>query len=189
MGGMRTRAFEPAPRLVGPRVRLRPLSRLDEPTLRSMVATPAVAAWWHPPDDEFPFEHDEGTMRWAVELAHAPELGPTGALVGMVQAHEGDDPDYDECGIDLFLAPSVHRRGIGREVVTLVRDWLVDVRGHHLVQIDPAAGNEAAIACYRACGFTPVGVLHGRERNTSGTGWRDTLLMAYCSWLAPPGSS
>jgi aminoglycoside 6'-N-acetyltransferase len=65
----------------------------------------------------------------------------------------------------------------------MVRDWLVDERGHHLVQIDPAAGNAAAIACYAACGFTPVGVLHGRERDVDGAGWHDTLLMSYCSWL------
>ena len=76
----------------------------------------------------------------------------------------------------------MHRHGLGTEVVTTVRDWLVDVRGHHLVQIDPSASNDAAIACYRAAGFRPVGVLHGRERNTTDDGWHDTLLMSYCSW-------
>jgi aminoglycoside 6'-N-acetyltransferase len=47
------------------------------------------------------------------------------------------------------------------------------------VQIDPAASNTAAIACYTACGFRPVGVLPGRERDVDGAGWHDTLLMAY----------
>jgi aminoglycoside 6'-N-acetyltransferase len=100
-----------------------------------------------------------------------------------VQAYEGDDPDYDEAGIDIVLAASVHRRGLGREVVTMVRDWLVEDRGHHLVTIDPAASNAGAIACYQSCGFAPVGILHGRERNTDGPGWHDTLLMAYSAWL------
>ena len=170
------------PTLVTGRTRLRPLADDDASTLRAMVRTPAVARWWHEPDDTFPWDFDPDTTRWVVEIAHAPDIGPAGAVVGMVQAYEGDDPDYDECGIDLFLAPSVHRRGLGREVVEAVRDWLVDVRGHHLVQIDPSASNDAAIACYRAAGFRPVGVLHGRERNTTDDGWHDTLLMSYCSW-------
>jgi aminoglycoside 6'-N-acetyltransferase len=171
-----------APALVAARTRLRPLVPEDGPTLRAIVASPAVARWYHGPGPEFPFDHDADTTRWAVEIAHAPELGPAGSVIGFVQAHEGDDPDYDECGIDIALAPSVHRRGLGVEVVTTVRDWLVDERGHHLVQIDPAASNDAAIACYRACGFRPVGILHGRERDTAGTGWHDTLLMSYCAW-------
>lgn len=170
------------PRLVTPLVRLRALERDDEATLRAILASPPVAQWWHPPGDDFPWDDEAGTVRWAIELQSAAGLGPAGAVVGMVQAYEGDDPDYDESGIDIFLAPSVHRRGLGREVVTTVRDWLVDIRGHHSVTIDPAASNTAAIACYTACGFRPVGVLHGRERNTDRQGWHDTLLMQFCSW-------
>ena len=172
-----------APPLVSARTRLRSVSRDDASALRAIVATPSVARWYHPPGEDFPLDFDADTTRWVIEIAHAPELGPAGALIGMVQAYEGDDPDYDECGIDVFLAPSVHRHGIGTEVVTMVRDWLVEDRGHHLVQIDPAASNAGAIACYQACGFRPVGILHGRERNTDGSGWHDTLLMAYSSWL------
>ncbi len=59
--------------------------------------------------------------------------------------------------------------------------WLVRDRGHHLVMIDPAAHNAAAIACYRACGFRDVGVLRGFERDTDGRGWHDTLLMQYAA--------
>jgi aminoglycoside 6'-N-acetyltransferase len=161
---------------------MRPLHPDDSATLRAIVRTPAVSRWWHEPEDDFPFDADADTTRWVVEIAHAPTLGPVGAVIGMAQASEGQDPSYDECGIDLFLAPSVHRQGLGREVVEAVRDWLVDMRGHHLVQIDPAASNTSAIACYTACGFRPVGFLHGRERDTRGTGWHDTLLMSYCSW-------
>lgn len=175
--------MDPTPVLVSARTRLRPVAPDDVAALCAIRATPAVARWWHPPGGGWPLDVSPGVRRWTVEIAHAPDLGAVGAVVGLVEAHEGDDPEYDECGIDLFLAPSVHRHGLGTEVVTMVRDWLVDERGHHLVQIDPAAGNDAAIACYRACGFTPVGVLHGRERDTDGAGWHDTLLMSYCSWL------
>jgi len=167
------------PVLVSARTRLRPVHSDDTTTLRSILAAPAVAAWWHEPDDGFPFDHEADTVRWTIEIAHAPELGAAGSVIGFAQVYEDTDPDYDDCGIDLFLAPSVHRRGLGTEVVTMLRDWLVDVRGHHLVTIDPASHNEGAIACYRACGFRPVGVLHGFERNTDGSGWHDTLLMEY----------
>jgi RimJ/RimL family protein N-acetyltransferase len=43
--------------------------------------------------------------------------------------------------------------------------------------IDPAVDNERAIACYRACGFTSVGVMKAYERNHEGAGWHDALLM------------
>jgi aminoglycoside 6'-N-acetyltransferase len=177
--------MDATPVLVSARTRLRPITPDDVSTMWSIIESPAVARWWHPPGEDFPFDVDPDTVRWLVELAHAPDIGPVGAVVGLVQAYEGDDPDLDECGIDIVLAASVHRRGLGREVVTMVRDWLVEDRGHHLVTIDPASSNAGAIACYRSCGFEPVGILHGRERNTDGTGWHDTLLMAYSSWLRP----
>jgi aminoglycoside 6'-N-acetyltransferase len=177
-----SRENDATPVLVSARTRLRPVVPDDAATLRAITETPAVARWWHPSGPDFPFDFDPDTVRWAVEIAHAPDIGAVGAVVGMIQAYEGDDPDYDECGIDVFLAPSVHRRGLGTEIVTLVRDWLVEDRGHHLVTIDPASSNSGAIACYQACGFAPVGILHGRERDTHGTGWHDTLLMAYSAW-------
>lgn len=118
----------------------------------------------------------------AIELSGAHDIGPDGAVIGMIQACEGDDPEYAVAAIDVFLAGSVHRRGLGREVVTALSRWLVQVRGHHRITMDPAVDNVAAISCYRACGFVPVGVLHSYERNADGTGWHDNLLMEY---LAP----
>jgi len=171
-------AVAPSPLLTTARTRLRPIEDDDVPSLRAARWHPEVARWWHPAEPGWPFE-DGSTTRWAVALAGSSALGPAGAVVGFVQAYEGDEPEYDECGLDLFLAASVHRRGLGAEIVTAVRDWLVHERGHHLVTIDPASDNEAAIACYRSCGFRPVGVLPGRERDTDMQGWHDTLLMAY----------
>ena len=171
--------MDATPELVSHRTRLRAVVPGDTATLRSIVESPEVARWYHTPDGDFPFDVDDDTVRWVVEVVDAPEVGPSGQVIGMVQAYEGADPDYDECGIDVFLEPAAHGRGLGVEVVTLVRDWLVEERGHHLVQIDPDARNATAIACYERCGFRPVGVLEGRERDTDGPGWHDTLLMAY----------
>ena len=45
-----------------------------------------------------------------------------------------------------------------------------------LPEIDPAADNEAAIACYTKVGFRPVGILRQSERDNDGT-WHDALMM------------
>lgn len=168
------------------RTSLRPVAAEDGATLVAIRRSAEVARWWHLPEPGWPHADAAapGSTLLTVELSGARDIGPDGAVIGMVQVDEGDDPDYATAGIDLFLAPSVHRRGLGREVVTAVVRWLVDVRGHHRVAVDPALANAPAIACYRACGFHPVGVLHRYERDTDGAGWHDNLLMEHL-----PGSS
>lgn len=163
------------------RTLLRPVHPEDTATLTAIRRSREVVRWWHPPGPGFPMaEADYPTdTLFAVELSGAPDIGPDGAVIGMIQACEGDDPEYAMAAIDLFLAGSVHRRGIGREVVTAVARWLVQDRGHHRITMDPAVDNVAAIACYRACGFVPVGVLHQYERDADGGGWHDNLLMEY----------
>ena len=47
---------------------------------------------------------------------------------------------------------------------------------HHRLTIDPAADNAAAIACYAAVGFRPVGVMRRYERRPDGM-FHDGLLM------------
>jgi aminoglycoside 6'-N-acetyltransferase len=54
--------------------------------------------------------------------------------------------------------------------------YLIDVRGHHRLTIDPAAANERAIHAYRRVGFRPVGIMRRYERGPDGT-WHDGLLM------------
>lgn len=48
-------------------------------------------------------------------------------------------------------------------------------RGHHRLTIDPAADNFAAIKCYAAVGFEPVGTMRRYEKGPDG--WHDNLLM------------
>ena len=95
----------------------------------------------------------------------------------MAQFCEEPEPKYRHAGIDLFLDPAVHGRGIGTEAVRRVVRHLIDDRGHHRVTIDPAADNAAAIRSYEKAGFRPVGVMRRYERDVDGDGWHDGLLM------------
>jgi len=96
---------------------------------------------------------------------------------GMVQFGEEEEPHYRHASIDIFVDPSVHGSGIGRDAVRTLARHLVRDRGHHRLVIDPAADNEAAIRCYASVGFRPVGVMRRYEHDVDGPGWHDGLLM------------
>lgn len=95
---------------------------------------------------------------------------------GLVQYGEEETPDYRHASIDIFLDPKIHGHGYGREVIALVAAHLIDDRGHHRITIDPATDNAAAIACYAAVGFRPVGIMRQYERGPDGA-FHDGLLM------------
>jgi aminoglycoside 6'-N-acetyltransferase len=154
--------------MTGSDIVLRALVATDAQELRRIRATPDVARWWEPLEDEFPFDDDEVT-RLTIEV--------DGAVAGMVQFGEELDPKYRHASIDLFLDPALHRRGIGTEVVRRVVRQLIDERGHHRITIDPAADNTAAIRVYEKVGFRRVGVMRRYERDVDGRGWHDGLLM------------
>jgi aminoglycoside 6'-N-acetyltransferase len=148
---------------------LRPLTADDAGELRRILATPEVAHWWDPPDDDFPLADDPESIRLTIEV--------DGRVAGIIQYWEETDPKYRHAAIDLFLDPAVHGRGIGTEAVRRVARMLIDERGHHRITIDPAASNPAAIRAYEKAGFEPVGVMRRYERDADGKGWHDGLLM------------
>ncbi len=157
-------------------VELRALERRDAQALRTIRQQPAVLAWWGPLEPGFPFETDEEERLTILA---------DGRVAGMIQFGEEPDPDYRYATIDLFVDTELHGRGIGSAAITAVLRELHEVRGHHRVTIDPAAGNARAIQLYERLGFRPVGVLHRSERDRVTGEWRDQLLM---EWLAdPPG--
>jgi RimJ/RimL family protein N-acetyltransferase len=155
--------------LRGPRVALVALDPSHAAAIRAIRATPQVARRW--PDDEgFPLTDEPDAVRYVVLLGDDPQPR------GLVQYGEDDTPDYRHASIDIFLDPEVHGHGYGREVVAVLAAHLVDDRGHHRITIDPAADNAAAIACYAAVGFRPVGIMRRYERGPDGT-FHDGLLM------------
>jgi aminoglycoside 6'-N-acetyltransferase len=99
-----------------------------------------------------------------------------GEVAGLIQYYEEHEPDYRHAGMDIALRSDHHGRGLGREALITLARHLIDVRGHHRLIIDPAAGNARAIATYRRVGFRPVGVMRRYERGPDGV-WHDGLLM------------
>jgi aminoglycoside 6'-N-acetyltransferase len=111
---------------------------------------------------------EEGTETFVIER--------NGQVVGAIQWHAEDEPDYRHAGIDIYMDPAVHGRGLGADAIRTLARHLIDDLGHHRLVIDPAADNGAAIRCYTKVGFRPVGVMRNYERGLDGT-WHDGLLM------------
>jgi aminoglycoside 6'-N-acetyltransferase len=148
---------------------LRPLAETDVAELLRIRATPEVMRWWDVPEEGFPLTDEPEATRLTIEV--------DGAVAGLIQFSEELEPKYRHAGIDIFLDPALHGRGLGTEAVKRVVRHLIDERGHHRITIDPATGNVAAIRAYEKAGFKPVGVMRRYERDVGGDGWHDGLLM------------
>jgi aminoglycoside 6'-N-acetyltransferase len=157
--------------LRGERVVLRPLREADLGAIARMLAEPEVARWWGVHDlDRIRRDHleDSGSETFAIEVK--------GAVAGLIQVAEENEPDYRHAGLDISLATAFQNRGLGREALRLMIDHLSRDRGHHRFTIDPDVDNEPAIRCYAAVGFRPVGVMRRYSRSADGS-WHDGLLM------------
>lgn len=158
--------------LQGARLTLRPAGPADIPELARIRATPEVLRWWRGGDDMVAAVAEdlaeEGTETFVVEH--------DGRVAGAIQWSAEEEPDYRHAGIDIYLDPAVHGRGLGVDAIRTLARHLIDAHGHHRLVIDPAADNAAAIRCYSNVGFRPVGVMRRYERGLDGT-WHDALLM------------
>jgi len=158
--------------LHGERVILRPAEASDLERLQAILDEPSVIRWWNPPPPEGAarawLDHEADDMVFAIEL--------DGRVVGSVQFTEETDVDYHSAGIDIFLTSDVQGQGIGPDAIRTVARYLIDVRGHHRLTIDPSAANERAISAYSKLGFRPVGRMRQYERGPDGT-FHDGLLM------------
>ncbi len=171
-GRVRNADGELVPTLIGELATLRPLRPEDRDDLVAVLRDPSVVAIW----DTRGAEHSANELLagdshwtvWAIEV--------DGNFAGSIQAAENDDEDYKSAGIDIFMASRFQGRGIGTDAVRTVARYLIDVRGHHRLTIDPAASNARAIRTYEKVGFKPVGVMRQYERGVDGT-YHDGLLM------------
>jgi aminoglycoside 6'-N-acetyltransferase len=158
--------------LRGARVSLRPATAGDIPALAAIRGKPEVRRWWRG-DDDMAAEvaadlADPEAQTLAVEFE--------GRVIGAIQWSAETEPDYRHAGIDVYLDPSVHGRGLGADAVRTLTRHLIVEQGFHRLVIDPAADNAAAIKCYAKVGFRPVGIMRKYERG-SDSSWHDGLLM------------
>jgi aminoglycoside 6'-N-acetyltransferase len=162
-------AMEP---LRGESVTLRRATIDDAMRLTEILAHPYVAAWWGPHDlaavQDKVSGHGDGSTPFVVEAA--------GEVIGLIQYSEENEPSYRHAGIDIFLHPDWHGRGLGVDALRTLARYLFEEREHHRITIDPAAHNERAIRSYQRVGFRPVGVMRQYERGPDGD-WHDGLLM------------
>jgi aminoglycoside 6'-N-acetyltransferase len=148
---------------------LRPLEPGDVAELRRIRATPSVERWWDRPEEDFPLGDEPEATRFTIEV--------DGAVAGLVQFGEEEEPKYRHAWIDLFVDPALQGKGLGTDAVKQVARLLIEEHGHHRITIDPATENVAAIRAYEKAGFKPVGVMHRSERDADGDSWHDSLLM------------
>ena len=153
--------------LQGDLVTLRPATDEDVPTLGDIRATDEVSRWWGLDDTaEQLADPDHGIF--AIE--------ERGRVVGAIQWYSEQDPNFRHAGMDLYLDPAVHGRGLGTDAVRTLARHLVRDQGFHRLIIDPAAANAAAVRAYAKVGFRPVGVMRQYWRDPDGV-WQDGLLM------------
>lgn len=171
-GRIRNADGEVVPTIVGELVTLRPLRPDDRKALLEVLRDPSVVEIWdtrgaeHSADELF--AGDSNWTVWVIEV--------DGAFAGSIQAVENDDDDYRSAGIDIFLATPFQGRGLGTDAIRTLARYLLEVRGHHRLTIDPAASNARAIRTYEKVGFRRVGVMRRYERGRDGT-YHDGLLM------------
>ena len=163
---------EPVPTLPGERVILRPLRPADRADLLAVLNDPTVVAIWDTRGAENSvrelYAGEPGWTVWAIEV--------DGEFAGSIQATEEPDGDYDQAGIDIFMSSRFQDRGLGTDALRTLARYLIEVRGHHRLTIDPAADNARAIRSYEKIGFKPVGVMREYERGKDGT-YHDGLFM------------
>jgi aminoglycoside 6'-N-acetyltransferase len=158
--------------LSGELVTLRVATSADVPALAEIRGDPAVSRWWG--GGENPVAAVQSDL--ADHDANGLVIEHDGDVVGWIQWHEEDDPDYRHAGLDVYVAPAWHGRGVGTDAVRTLAAHLIDDLGHHRLTIDPAADNAAAIRAYEKVGFRAVGVMRRYERGPDGV-WHDNLLM------------
>lgn len=155
----------------GSHVTLRPATNADVAALARIRSKPEVYARWR--GDDIGAEIAQSLTE--VDM-HMYVIEQDGRTVGAIQWYAEEDPDYRHAGIDIFLDPEVHGRGLGTDAVRAMSRFLIETEGHHRLVIDPAVDNAAAIAAYGKAGFRPVGVMRQYERGPDGS-WHDGLLM------------
>ena len=79
-----------------------------------------------------------------------------GAAIGMAVGNTHHDVDGDAGLYAMWVAPEARRTGVARVLSEAVLDW-ARAEGFPCIRLEVADANAAAIAAYRALGFTATG--------------------------------
>jgi aminoglycoside 6'-N-acetyltransferase len=153
--------------LRGDQVLLRPAIVDDLPALAAIRATAEVVKWWGRGDAAEELA-DDGSDSLSIVFEDR--------VVGAIQWHAEQEPDFRHAGMDLYLDPAVHGRGLGTDAVRTLARYLITEHRFHRLTIDPAAENAAAIRAYTKVGFRPVGIMRQYWRDPDGL-WQDAVLL------------
>ncbi len=147
---------------------LRPSDPADAAPLLDLLREPAITPWWG----------DNDLASVTEEIIGAFTIVVDGEVAGILECHEETEPMYPEVAFDIMLGTRWHGHGFGRRALRLAIDHFIS-RDHHRFTIDPAVDNVAAVRCYAAVGFRPVGILRQAERVPGGAPdeFRDAILM------------
>ncbi len=156
--------------LIGTRVQLRPVRPSDEAALTRIFTDPEVARWWGAPARSVndSLNLDDSESGFVIDLGDQS--------IGFIQCGEEPDPMYERAAIDIALHSDWQGQGLGPDAIRTLAQYLIEVRGHHRLTIDPAADNVHAIKVYERVGFNRVGIMRKYERGPDGS-WHDGLLM------------
>ena len=149
-------------------VTLRILEPSDAPLLLRWLTDPRVLEYWEGPHEVFTpkriredfYEDPDPTTRCIVQYG--------GRDIGYLQFYPLDSEGFREYqydrtdllafGIDQFIGePELWGRGIGREFVRLICEYLRDSCGAQAIVLDPHADNPRAIRLYEKFGFVRIG--------------------------------
>lgn len=167
---------------------IRELEQRDKNLLISWLNDPLVLTYYggrdcpHDGDlvDEHFYKEEEAVVRCLIEYESQP--------IGYIQFYEIEEEERREYGYsdttekiygtDQFIGDTAYwDQGIGKRLVTSMRDYLIDVLKADRIVMDPQQWNIRAISCYERCGFTKVKELPAHEMHEGEM--RDCWLMAY----------
>lgn len=135
--------------------RFRPMSREDLSLVRTWLAQPHVAAWWHDAEDFEFVSGDLGHHDMAQFIVHLDDR-PLGYLqcYRMSEWHEGFGPQpAGTRGLDQFIGePDLVGCGLGSAFIRSFTDDLFK-SGIPRVVLDPRPDNARAIRAYEKAGF------------------------------------
>jgi RimJ/RimL family protein N-acetyltransferase len=166
--------------LRGPRVRLRPLERVDLPRYQELFSEPEISLHYGElgvPENlnRLQRRYDAGefdtTDRFLLLV-----IETEGALIGAMQLRNTENLPSRSATFGIIIGdPSNLDRGYGTEASTLILDYAFAVLGYHKVNLDLFEYNARARAIYEKLGF----VVEGRRREnhwSRGRFWDDILM-------------